>query len=294
MSDSKRSGVTTEDLVQVALDAAGFDELTADSEIHVPGCGIERVFVGMDVGTAELLLARELGYDCVVAHHPVGGHARGRAHRVFERHADMLREAGLAAEEADRAVQKRSLALRLAGHTYNHSQVPVIAQELGMPLISLHGPCDEAGRARMQEAVDDELTDNPSATLDDVARSLLVYPEFRSSYAAPWVAVGDPADAAGETVVAHGALSNGGAEVAEAYYSAGVDTVMYIHIDPASLRQLREAGRGNLIISGHMASDWLGINFIADQWAQTLGVEAFRTTELGQNSPVSTGLQPNS
>ncbi len=51
--------------------------------------------------------------------------------------------------------------------------------------------------------------------------------------------------------------------MARAYFSHGVDTLVYIHILPGDLKRLREDEdlRGkNLIVTGHIASDSLGIN----------------------------------
>jgi putative NIF3 family GTP cyclohydrolase 1 type 2 len=42
----------------------------------VKGRNIKKVLIAIDVGTAELMLARHLGCDAVIAHHPVGGRLR--------------------------------------------------------------------------------------------------------------------------------------------------------------------------------------------------------------------------
>ena len=76
--------MNTTELLQVALDLVGFDAIPEDSAIYVPGAEVRRVLFGLDIGTAELLLARQLGYDAVIAHHPVG--VPHRAWRVVERH----------------------------------------------------------------------------------------------------------------------------------------------------------------------------------------------------------------
>ena len=64
--------MNTQELMQIALDLVGFDLIPSDSAVYVPGEGIQRVLFGLDIGTAELLMARQLGYDAVIAHHPAG------------------------------------------------------------------------------------------------------------------------------------------------------------------------------------------------------------------------------
>lgn len=57
--------MNTTEMVQIALDLAQLQELPLDSSVSVPGENITRVLAGIDMGAAELTLARQLGYDCV-------------------------------------------------------------------------------------------------------------------------------------------------------------------------------------------------------------------------------------
>ena len=61
--------MNTTEMVQIALDLAQLQELPLDSSVSVPGENITRVLAGIDMGAAELTLARQLGYDCVARHH---------------------------------------------------------------------------------------------------------------------------------------------------------------------------------------------------------------------------------
>ncbi|MCK4434826.1 hypothetical protein KAU92_04990, partial [Candidatus Bathyarchaeota archaeon] len=61
-------------------------------------------------------------------------------------------------------------------------------------------------------------------------------------------------------VVSHGAGTNGGYEIAKTYFKNGIGTVIYIHINPIDLEKLKAEDEGNLIITGHIVSDSVGIN----------------------------------
>lgn len=74
------------------------------------------------------------------------------------------------------------------------------------------------------------------------------------------ILIGDVKNRTGRTVVAHGAYTNGGYDVANAYFENGVDTVVYIHIAYADYVRLKRENKGNPIISGHIASDSVGTN----------------------------------
>lgn len=249
--------MNTDLLMQVALDLVGFEEIPADSAIYVPGEGIERVLFGLDIGTAELLMARQLGYDAVIAHHPVG--LRHQSWRVFERHVDLMVKAGLPEPAAREAIATKLRALRVGGQASNFEQVPMAAKRLGLPFLNIHCPLDELGRRVMQAAVDNVLATHREAALDEVRAALAALPAARRAPTTVDVLLGDPGAPAGRVVFAHGALTNGGYDVARAYFAHGIDTVVYIHISPGDLEKLRAEGRGQLIVTGHLVGDATGI-----------------------------------
>jgi hypothetical protein len=71
--------------------------------------------------------------------------------------------------------------------------------------------------------------------------------------------------------------TNGGVEVLRAYFEAGIGTVLMMHFPEGDLREAREQKlAGNLIITGHMASDSIGINLYLDE-LERLGLKVTRT-----------------
>lgn len=259
-------------LMQIALDLVDFKTVPDDSAIYVPGEGIQRLLFGLDIGTAELLMARELGYDAVIAHHPVG--VPHRAWRVFERHVALLTAAGVPEEAARAAVAPKMAALRLNGMVTNYEQVPMAARRLGMPFMNVHAPLDELGRRVMQSAVDVLLLSAPDATLRDVVTVLGMLPAAQRAAVPIEVLLGAPGARAGKTLVCHGAYTNGGDGVARACFQHGIDTVIYIHIAPGDLESLRRDGRGQLIVTGHLLGDAFGIGpYISALRSQGLEVD---------------------
>src|SRR5574341_628216 len=99
--------MNTEQIMKTALKQAGLKSTPADSEIHVKGRKIRKVLVAIDVGIGELLLARSLGCDAVIAHHPAGGKARLEGYKVFQRHVEQLTEAGVPLQNAEEAVKPK-------------------------------------------------------------------------------------------------------------------------------------------------------------------------------------------
>jgi putative NIF3 family GTP cyclohydrolase 1 type 2 len=76
----------TNEMMSLALELADLSEIPYDSTISVSGENITKVLIGVDMETQELLLAKELGVDCVVSHHPKADTARTDFSKVMKKH----------------------------------------------------------------------------------------------------------------------------------------------------------------------------------------------------------------
>jgi hypothetical protein len=284
MDDGGRAtggGMNTHDIMQVALDLGGFEELPPDSGVWVEGNNLSRILVGLDVGAAELKIAHDLGFDAVVAHHPV---RRQGFWQVFERHRELMRSAGVPDEAVRAALDERSAAMRLSAETANDDHVVSVARLLRMPFLNVHLPLDEYGRRAITETVASCLRDNANASVQEVAGAIGQLATFRRLQADPVVVYGAGNAPAGRVVVSLAAGTNGGFPVAAAYLAHGIDTVIYMHIDAADLGRLRRSELcGNLIITGHVPGDGIGMDaFVCELRRRGLEV----TTFSGVDTPV--------
>ncbi|MEM3704095.1 MAG: hypothetical protein QXX79_06760 [Candidatus Bathyarchaeia archaeon] len=255
--------MNTEEIMELALELAELKEVPADSAIYVSGKGIKKVLFGIDAGTPELLLAKQLGCDAVIAHHPPGGTAAINFHEVFRRHIQQMVAAGIPRREAEKAVEKRIEELEVEGHMRNYAHTVDVAKILKMPYMNIHTPLDEVGRRIMDEKIKSRVKENSS--VKDVVSALKELPEFKNALTDIKIRLGKPENPAGKVVVSHGAGTNGGYEIAKTYFKHGVGTVVYIHISPADLARLKAESVGNLIVTGHIASDSVGINPLIDE-----------------------------
>jgi hypothetical protein len=115
--------------------------------------------------------------------------------------------------------------------------------------------------------------------VQDAIDALMTLPEFQRAPTRIMAPVGALDNPLGRLAVVHGAGTNGGARIASAYFEAGVGTVLYIHCSGAEVAQLQEANGGNLIVSGHIASDLVGINPYV-RAIEERGVEVVRISGL--------------
>jgi putative NIF3 family GTP cyclohydrolase 1 type 2 len=268
--------VNTDRLMQVALEMAGLDEVPGDSAIHHPGDEIGRILFGIDLKGPELVIASAQGYDCAISHHPVGGSSTLRFHEVLERHVDQMVDAGVPRGVAEETMRQTIEERRILSSMTNYDHDPSIAALLDIPYLNIHTPLDEVGRRRMADAAAE--LDGDATVAELVERFYETFGEFRNAATEIEVRVGKPGNPLGRVVVSHGAGTNGGYSVAKAYYDHGIDTVIYIHCRPADAKKLiDEYGESkNLVVTGHIASDSVGINPYVDRLrAEGLDVTTF-------------------
>jgi putative NIF3 family GTP cyclohydrolase 1 type 2 len=250
--------VNTEEIMELSLKLAGLKEVPQDSTIYLSGNNIRKILFGIDAGVQELLLAKQLNYDAVIAHHPIGGTAAINFYQVFKRHIQQMVAAGVPLEIAEKAVEKKLEQLEVEAHTRNYAQTVDVAKLLKMPYMNIHTPLDEVGRKIMTEQIYKRI--RKDSTVQEVVSALKELTEFKNVVTEIKIRLGKPENPAGKVVVSHGAGTNGGYEIAKTYFKHGVGTVIYIHIGAGDLEKLKTDRVGNLIVTGHIASDSVGIN----------------------------------
>jgi DNA-binding protein len=250
--------VDTKDIMDLSLKLAKLEEVPEDSAIYVSDNNITKVLFCVDAGVPELFLAKQLGYDAVIAHHPPGGTAAVNFYQVFKRHVQQMVAVGIPKAGAEKAVKKKLEELEVEAHTRNYAHAVDVAKLLKMPYMNIHTPLDEVGRRIMSEQVNSRIRKN--STVEDVVSALNELPEFKNAITKIKIRLGKPENPAGKVVVSHGAGTNGGYEIAKTYFKHGIGTVIYIHINAGDLAKLKADGTGNLIVTGHIASDSVGIN----------------------------------
>jgi putative NIF3 family GTP cyclohydrolase 1 type 2 len=256
----------------LANQLAGCAETPADSEVYLDG-EVHRVFAGIDVDLGELFLARELGADGVIAHHPVGSHARLRFPAMIERHVEQMTEAGIPGAIARAAMRARQRPVERGVHPVNYDRVVDAAKKLGMPVMNVHLPADIIGRRYFIDFVG-RVVDGRAPTVGQLVEELKTIPEMELSLVQPEQWLGKPSNPVGKWVVQMAAGTNGGAPIYRTYYEHGIDTILAMHIEDRDLRELEQDQRpnANLVITGHMPSDSIGMNRILDAIEQR-GVE---------------------
>ena len=265
-------GLSTQDIMDIALDLLGQTEVPRDSGIHNPGFNIRKIIFTMDANVGLLHMAKQMGFDAVVCHHPCG--VLLHQGEEYRKHIDLLVLHGVPLQTAMstigesidrivRAIENKRFRM-LYYESPNKTVLEVdVAKLLGLPFMNIHNLFDEMGRRILQAKLDSAYEQAPDWRLKDVLNLVKELPEARyamSEYGiCSKIFLGDPHEPAGKVVFVHGALSSPHPEVIQCYWDNGFDTVIVLHSESENLKRLRAEGNGKLILTGHFLGDSLGM-----------------------------------
>jgi len=275
MATPSSKHTTTEDLMQIALELAGLGDVPVDSGVHVSGARVRRIFATIDSDVSDILMARVLRCDTVLTHHPEGL-ASLNGWKLIGLQIEQMVECGVPIARAEAAIQRRMHSADLNTHTRNYARVVQAAQLLNVSFLNVHLPCDVITRRFIADKMAPFNQPDSRATVAEVVAALQEIPEHKVADTEPRVRLGAPERLAGRVAVAMAGYTNGGLDVLKAYFDAGIGTVLMMHFPEADLKEAREQKlTGNLIITGHMASDSIGINVYLDE-LERRGLEVIR------------------
>ncbi|GGD46243.1 hypothetical protein GCM10012288_20650 [Malaciobacter pacificus] len=264
--------MNTNDLMNTALKLANLEEMPYDTNIIVEGENIKKVLIGIDMETPELLLAKELGYDCVVSHHPKADSCVVDFAKVMDVQIDRMVASGVPINKAQKALRKRQASVDLGGHASNYDRVSSAARLMNMPYLNIHIPADFITEKIVQTRLNKAFNNKPKTKLKDIIEELNSWEYYIGKVAQPVIRVGSSEDYAGKIEVLMAGGTNGGVDVYKSYFEAGVGTIIAMHVPEDVKKAVQEQNIGNIIIAPHMPSDSIGLLEIVKAWREK-GVE---------------------
>jgi len=235
---------------------------------------VRGVLWGLDIGTGEIVLADRLkekgrNVDAVIGHHP-----RGRARNTFPEAlhtlAMMMENEGVPENVAEGVMAPRIREVHNTVITENNNQAVDSARLLNMPFMCLHSCTD----VLVQRFIRDHLARADPRRVENIIEALLELPELDHMARQgnpPEVRMGDGSRKVGKIMVKMAGGTAGPKEMFEKLADVGVGTYICMHLPDAHLEEARK-NHINIIISGHMGSDSLGVNLLADE-VESHGVE---------------------
>ena len=241
----------------------------ADTRI-LHGTGDEEIktaLIGIDMETAEILLADRLTskgekIDLVIAHHPEGT-AFANFYEVMDMQADILNKFGVPINIAESLLDERMKEVGRRLMPVNHTRASDMASLLDIPFMCMHTPADNMVVNYLQKLFDKKSPD----TLGDILKMLLEIPEYREAKknnAGPNILLGSKERRAGKIFVDMTGGTEGAKNIFESLAIAGVSTIVAMHLSDEH-RKKAEKHHINVVIAGHISSDNVGINLMLDE-----------------------------
>lgn len=251
----------------------------ADSRaLYGEGRQVKHVLWGIDITPGEVVLADRLrergeGIDGIIGHHPLGK-ARPIFPDVMHVQEYMYENFGVPINVAEDILAPRIKEVARGVHAANFDQSVDAARLLDIPLMCIHSPCDNLGQRFVQDIMDKERPEKVTDIID-ILSSIPEYDRAMRLNSHPEVFVGDRDRKAGKVLVKFAGGTAGPKEMYEALGKAGVGTIVCMHLPENHLEEAKKA-HVNVLVSGHMASDSIGLNLLADRFeAKGLKVTAF-------------------
>jgi len=236
----------------------------------------EQFMWGIDIDTSEILLAdrlKEKGrkISAVVGHHPLG-RSRTCFPEVMWMQTGMYDDVDVPINILEGLMKPRmdEVMRNVMGSNYNKA---IDAAELMDTLVfNVHSPADNM----VQKYMETMFGESQPKYLEDITDRLMEEPEFQQASRLndpPKIIVGSKRNRCGKVVSKMTGGTSGPKELYEKLAAAGVGTVVGMHFPENHIEECRK-NHINVIISGHMASDSLGINLICDVWEKK-GIDTF-------------------
>ena len=235
-----------------------------------PDREIGHVFMGIDVGPAELMLVDRLnqkgaGIDLAIAHHPEGI-ALTTLHQAMDLQTDMFHGCGIHVNIAEQILQGEANKIAIDLAVGNYNRAVDMARLLELPFMCVHTPADNL----VQYFWEQKFKAAEPRRIKDIIQLLEAEPEYAEAaqyHAGPRLLAGGERNRPGRIMVDMTGGTDAGPKMYERLGQAGIGTVVAMHMSDGTLEVL-SGQHINVILAGHMSSDSLGINLFLDQLEQ--------------------------
>lgn len=227
------------------------------------GKPVKKAMAGIDVCAGEIMLAKELGADTIINHHPLG---KGLAmlDEVMHLQADVLALYGVPINIAESLMKVRISEVARGVHASNSYKTIDAARLAKVNLMNVHTPADNLVADFLKKIIDKKQPEYVGELVELIA-GIDEYKESAKRGAPVKIFAGSEDRRAGKIVLTE---ITGGTDGSKTIYremaSAGIGTVVAMHLSEEHRKNAEEAHL-NVVVASHIASDSLGMNLFLDE-----------------------------
>jgi len=236
-----------------------------DSLIHFGDAKkeVKKALVAIDATEAKLLIARELGIDLVIVHHPLGkslallGEAMKLQFYLYEKY-------GVPINIIEGINRKKIEEVKRSLHSSNHYLVVDTAKLIEVNLMNIHTPADNL----VFNFLEEKIKKAKPEFVKDVLKMLYDIPEYQEAArrgTPPRLFSGSPKNHCGKVVSSEiTGGTDGGSKIYSHLANAGIGTIISMH-QPEEHNKEASKSFINVVVAPHIASDSLGMNLLIDE-----------------------------
>ncbi|MFH1173164.1 MAG: NGG1p interacting factor NIF3 [bacterium] len=234
-----------------------------------PKTEIKRILVGVDIDVAELMLAKKIveesgqPIDLCLSHHPQAG-ALAALGEVMDMQAEILAMYGIPINIAQNLLNIRIGEVSRNLFCGNLYRAVDAAKLLKQPLMCVHTPADNLVTSYLDQAIKKQKPEFVGELLE-LIKEIPEYNQAIKMNIGPRLFAGKKDNYVGKIAITEmtGGTS-GSVKTYEKYAQAGIGTIVGMHMSE-EYKNEAEKNHINVVISGHMASDSLGMNLFLDE-----------------------------
>ena len=203
--------------------------------------------------------------DMIISHHPEGRCLIGLT-KVMPVQEQMVNAHGVPINVAEKLLAKRIGELNRGIHPSNHYQVVDAARLLDVPFMCCHSPADNNVQKFLSDFVEKRRA--KMETVGDLLEAFYDIEELQEAHrrgAGPKAFSGSESSKLGKVFVKMTGGTSGNSDIYEHMSRAGVGTIVQMHMSEEH-RKKAEKHHLNVVITGHMGSDSIGMNLVMDHF----------------------------
>jgi putative NIF3 family GTP cyclohydrolase 1 type 2 len=231
-----------------------------------PGEKINDVYIAVDAGVPELLVVNEFkkrgkNINGVIMHHPTGIGAYTITGVVELQKYNWVRN-GANPKRANKIYEEMVRDEEIGIKAGNHTSVENAAKLLDIPVICIHTAIDNVVQAFFEELA----LQSSFSTVDEILGNIKILPECAMASAngdGPYL-IGERKAEPGKIMVDMTGGMDPDPSIFPMLKKAGIKTLIAMHYSQENVKAMIKNGI-NAVITGHMASDSIGLNMFCDR-----------------------------
>lgn len=269
--------VTIKEIINIAINLSGKDDISFDSCVNCTNLDqvVNHILAGIDMATPEILVAKHIGADCVIGHHPAGGSAVRYMYKDIKLQIDKFSKLGILTDEIIEKLSRIEESHKNDYYGVNYYRVTSFSDILNIPFINFHTTVDIITENFISKVLVESISEEDN--LKKLINQLLNIKEIKCSIESPRIISGNEMNKVGKVIPVF--TYSPDIDLYNLYFQSGIDTIICMYA-PKNF-DISDLGEDkNIIATGHMGADSIGMNILLNKVVEEYNVKLTKISGL--------------